>query len=272
MRDRFLVLDGHGMMYRAIYRPGAPLTSPDGEPTRGTYTFCKTLFATVESVKPAFLAVAIDAPRKSTFRREIYPPYKTNRSHGDEGPPPEIMIQLRRCREIVEALGVPAIEVPTFEADDVIASLAESCASEEVEVVIGTRDKDFHQLVGPDCRLYDPADREWWDADRVEQKWGVPVDQIPEVQALAGDTSDNVPGVRGIGPKKAVAAVTAYGTADEAAEAMGWDREHVALMLKLVTLRRDVPLSISSESLEFDGFDMHTARPVFRELGFRTFL
>lgn len=272
MKDKFLLLDGHGLIYRAIYRPGPPLTSPSGEPTRGTYTFCQTLFAMVEHLEPAYLALADDSPRKTTFRRELWPAYKANRKHEDDGPPEEIVVQMARCKQIVKALGIPVIGAPTFEADDVIASLVEVCASDAVEVVIGSRDKDMHQLVGPNCRLFDPVDREWWDVRRVEEKWGVPVEQIPEVQALQGDTTDNVPGIKGVGPVKALAAIQAHGCADDAAQSAGWDVDQVRLMRQLVTLRKDVPLEISIEELEFDGFRMDTARKLFRKLGFRTFL
>tara|TARA_R100001460_G_scaffold27881_11_gene55952 strand:+ start:545 stop:1363 length:819 start_codon:yes stop_codon:yes gene_type:complete len=272
MRDKFLVLDGHGLIYRAIFRPGPPLTAPNGEPTRGTYTFCATLFALIESLQPTYLALADDAPRKSTFRRRIWPQYKANRERDAEGPPAEIVVQTARCKQIVKALGIPVIGAPTFEADDIIASLVEVCASDEVEVVIGSRDKDLHQLVGDACRLYDPADREWWDVERVEAKWGVRVDQIAEMQALMGDPTDNVPGIKGVGEKRARDAIIQHGTAAAFAEQAGHDLDHVALMRELVTLRRDVPLRVSASALEFDGFDMAAARPLFQSLGFTTFV
>ena len=279
-RCKFLILDGHGLIYRAIYRPGPPLTSPGGEPTRGTYTFCQMLFSMVENIEPNYLVFADDAPRKSTFRRKLYSPYKTNRKYEDEGPPQEIVVQVARCKQIVKALGVPVLGASGFEADDVIASLVDACGTGPIECVVGSRDKDLHQLVGPNCRLYDPVEREWWDERRVLQKWGVrSIEDIVELQTLQGDSTDNIPGVPGIGPKTALKLILEHGTAERARAMVGRKGEsclcskpHLDLMRKLVTLRRDVPLFVTPAALEFDGFRMDTARKLFRKLGFRTFL
>lgn len=276
-RDQLFIVDGHSMIFRAVFKHGPPLTSPDGEPTRGTYYFCRMLFALVDDHRPAYLAMAVDAPRKSTWRRALYPPYKMKRD--DLGPPPEeVIIQMTRIKEIVKALGVPIIGAPGFEADDVIASLVDVCASDEVECVVCTRDKDLHQLVGPRCRVFDPQESEWCDEAKVLERWGVPPHQVVEVQTLAGDTIDNVPGVPGIGLKKALALVQRFGSVDaimEAAETLtpavqrALRAADLKLCRQLVELRRDVPLDISPAELEFNGFNMKRARPLFRQLGFK---
>lgn len=272
MRDQFIILDGHGLIYRAIFRPGPPLTSPSGEPTRGTYTFCATLFSLVQHLKPAYLAMATDAPRKSTFRRKLFPGYKAKRANGDDGPPKEVVVQLARCNQIAKLLGIPLIGAPEFEADDVIATLVDICAGDEVECVVASRDKDFHQLVGRNCRAYDPADREWIDAKHVQARWGVPPNKVVEVMNLQGDPTDCIPGIKGIGPKKALKLILEHGTAREAAHHCGFDKDELALQRKLVELRRDVPLIVSPEDLAFNGFNMKNVRPLFQELGFRSFL
>lgn len=226
----------------------------------------------MQHLKPAYLAMATDAPRKSTFRRKLFPGYKANRGEGEDGPPEEVVIQLARCNQIVKLLGVPLIGADGFEADDVIATLVDICASDEVECVIASRDKDLHQLVGPNCRAYDPADREWIDANHVQKRWGVPPHKVVEVMTLQGDRTDCVPGIKGYGPKKALAAIKSHGTALEFANAAGIDKEELALQRRLVELRRDVPLDVDPDDLAFDGFNMKNVRPLFQELGFRSFL
>lgn len=280
-RDQFWILDGHGLIYRAIFGPGAPLTAPgSGEPTRGTYSFTRTLISLVRDYSPAYLAIAMDAPRGTTFRRKLFPGYKANRDESEI--PEEVPIQLRRIRQLVEALGIPAIEVPTFEADDVIATLADLCASEEVEVVVASADKDLNQLVGPDVRQYDPAKGTWLNEPRVEEKWGVSVDRLVDVMTLAGDSGDAVPGVPGIGLATAVKLVNEYGSVEEivrrAEELTPAKRKAILgadlrLCRQLVELRRDVPLEgWTTRDLEFDGLDTKAAMPLFRKLGFQSLL
>lgn len=271
-REKFLILDGHGLIYRSIFRPGPPLTSPDGEPTRGTYTFCKSLFALFDRIDCSYFCVALDSSRKKTFRRLLYPAYKAKREDPD-GPPEEVIIQMRRCVEVIEALRLPSFKVESFEADDVIASLVTKCASDDVECVVATRDKDMHQLVGDSCRLYDPATGEWVGRADVLQRWGVPPEKVVEVMALMGDSTDGIPGVVGIGKKKALALVKKYGTAKKARELENLcTPQYLRLMRTLVELRRDVPLDIDPDRLAFNGVKMHNARSLFRKLGFRTFL
>lgn len=271
-REKFVVLDGHGLIYRSIFRPGPPLTSPRGEPTRGTYTFCQSLFAMFDKVDASYFCVALDSPRRSTFRRLMYPAYKAKREDPD-GPPEEVVIQLHRCVEIIDALRLPSFKVESFEADDVIATLVKRCASAEVECVVATRDKDMHQLVGPDCRLFDPTAGEWVGPLDVKQRWGVPADKVVEVMTLMGDSTDNIPGIKGIGKKKALALVKKYGTAEKARKLENLcERPYLDLMRKLVKLRDDVPLDIDPDVLAFDGVKLQNAAPLFRKLGFRTFL
>jgi 5'-3' exonuclease len=279
-RDQFWILDGHALIYRALFRPGAPLSAPGtGEPTRGTYTFLSMLFAMVERYEPAYLAIALDAPRTSTFRRKLFPAYKANR---DSDPLDDAsIIQLKRIREIIPLLGVATLEVDGFEADDVIGSLVEVCASDAVECVVASSDKDLHQLVGPNVRQFDPMKEEWIDEERVLERWGVPPAQVIDVQALMGDTTDNLPGVPGIGAKYATKAIQDYGSLegllanlDQLTKAK---RDSIAaadldLCRQLVAVRRDVPLALRVDDLAFDGFDMAAVRPLFRRLGFRTFL
>ena len=276
MRDRFFIVDTHGFMYRALYKRGAPLTSSSGEPTRGTYYFCRMLFSLVDHHKPEYMALVLDAPRDTTWRRSIYPPYKDNRDKGAISK--EHLIQIKRIQQIIRMLGIAVVEAPTHEADDLIASLVDTCASDAVQCVIVTRDKDLHQLVSKNCIIYDPQDEVWIDEKKVYKHWGVTPRQVVEMQTLTGDRTDNVPGVVGIGPKKALQLVRSYGTVEKMVEAVdtlppsiqkAFKSADLRMCRKLVELRRDAPLSVDSKDLEFNGFAMKKLRPLFRELGFR---
>jgi 5'-3' exonuclease len=237
--------------------------------------------------------MAVDPPRSTTFRRKIYPEYKAHRSK--DKPPENVFVQMNRCRQIVRALGITVLECAGFEADDVIATLVEICSSDEVECVIFSRDKDLHQLIGPNCRQFDPQTEVWMDEKKVLDKWAVPPSKVVDVMTLSGDSTDNVPGVSGIGSAIATTLIKEYGSLKALSEAVdtgarnepvkGGKRPSLTavrrqklkeadldLCRQLVELRRDVPISLNIEDLEFNGLDFESARPLFEELGFDSIL
>ena len=293
-KDKFFIIDGHGLIYRSVFRPGQPLMSPNGEPTRGTFSFTQTLLNLIENANPAYLAVAFDPPRKNTFRRKLFPEYKGNRSK--KGPPEDsVFVQSNRCQEIVETLGIPILKYEGFEADDVIATLVDICASEEVECVVISRDKDLHQLIGPSCKQYDPQDELWIDETKVMDRWRVTPDRIVDIMTLSGDPTDNVPGVPGIGPATATKLILEFGTLAallkvvESGEFKAPEKgakktfltnvrrqsirqADMELCRQLVELRRDVPITLSVGDLEFNGLDIEAVKPLFAELGFYSLL
>lgn len=273
--DEFYLIDGHSQIYRAVYTRGAPLTSPSGEPTRGTYYFCRMLFSLVKKKRPAFLVMALDGKRSELERKKWYPEYKANRGSDT---PEEVLIQVKRIRQIVDVLGIPTINVPGWEADDVIASMVDICSSPEVHSVIVSRDKDLHQLVGPYSSMYDPQDESYIDEEAVRRKWGVGPDRVVDVQTLMGDSTDNVAGVKGIGEVKAKALIQEYGSLSEVMEnledlspstAEALENADLDLARKLVELNRNLDIPLSPDDLVFDGLDLRKARPLFRKLGFK---
>lgn len=281
-RDRFVILDLSSLIYRALLRRGPDLCSPfTDEPTRGTYEFCKSLFALVDVLQPAYVAAAMDDARVNVYRRQIFAGYKANRPEGDLDE--DVPVQIGRMMQILRLLGVATVFVAGEEADDVIASLVDVCASPEVEAIVVSRDKDLHQLVGPHCRAYDPISKDFVDEAAVERVWGVPARLVGDVKTLAGDTGDNVPGVRGLGEKKAAKLVREHGdvagvlaACEEGcltqAVTQALREADIHLCRELVTLRRDLSLDVMPEDLEFNGFDIEAVRDVFVELGFRSFL
>ena len=275
MTDTLYIIDGHSQIYRAYYAPFRDLTSPTGEPTRGTFVFCQMLLSFIRNRKPTYLAMAVDGPAAKLLRRKTYPDYKITRKPA----PDDFHPQAKRIMEIVRKMGIPVLELEGYEADDIIATAAARFASPQLDVVLVSRDKDLDQLVGPHCTLYDPMKDEIIDAAAIESEKGYRPDQAVEVQTLTGDSTDNIPGVPGVGPKTAARLIARYGTAEEvlahADEQTPKLKENlraaaatIELSRKLVTLDRDVPIELSLDAMKLDRIDGAAVRPVFAELGF----
>jgi len=273
------LIDGHSQIYRAYYAPFRDLTSPSGEPTRATHVFSSMLLRLIADQKPDYLAMAMDGPVEKLQRRQLYAEYKVTR----KPMPDDLLPQVERIRQIVEAMGIPLLEAEGYEADDILATAVEKLASKAVEIVLVSRDKDLDQLLKPGVVMYDPMKDERLDAERLEEVKGYRADQAVDVQALTGDNSDNVPGVPGIGPKTAAALVGQYGSVEDVlahAEEMTPKlkenllarAEQVALAKELVTLRRDVPVKLELDRLAFSGIRGGKVRPIFAELGMNRLL
>jgi DNA polymerase-1 len=275
MTDTLYIIDGHSQIFRAYYAPFRDLTSPAGEPTRGTFVFCQMLLSFIRNRKPTYLAMAVDGPAAKLLRRKIYPDYKITRKPA----PDDFHPQAKRIMEIVRKMGIPVLELEGYEADDIIATAAARFASPALDVVLVSRDKDLDQLVGPHCTLYDPMKDEMIDAAAIEREKGYRPDQAVEVQTLTGDSTDNIPGVQGVGPKTAAKLIARYGTAEEALahadeqtpklkENLQAAAATIELSRKLVTLDRDAPIELSLDAMKLDRIDGAAVRPVFAELGF----
>ncbi len=277
--DTIYIIDGHSQMYRAYYAPFRDLTSPTGEPTRATRVFCSMLIKFISEHRPKYLAMAVDSPTETLHRRQEYAEYKVTRKPMPEDLPP----QIDRILQIVDALGIPILRVEGYEADDIIATAAERFAGEETPVVAISRDKDLEQLVGPGFSLYDPMKDEVIDAEAVSKNRGYPPEKVVDALALAGDTSDNVPGVPGVGPKTAAKLLAEYGSAEQVvahadeltpklAENVREHAETINLSKRLVTLERHVPVELDPDRMRFDGLNGDALRPIFAELGFKRLL
>ena len=269
------ILDGHYQIYRAYYAPFAPLTSPKGEPTKGIHVFCATLFNLIRSRRPDYLAMVMDVSDETVFRRDLDPEYKAHRE-----PPPEDFAQQRdRILSIVQAMDVPILRVPKFEADDLMATIVKRLADRDINVFMVSTDKDLEQLITDKAFLYDAAKDVVLDRSAMEEKKGYPPELAVDIQTLTGDSTDNVKGVPGIGPKTAVKLINQYGSAaaviDHADELTPKMKENLKafadrleITRRLVTLRDDVPFDFDLESCRFDGVPVNRIRPIFEELGF----
>lgn len=279
------LLDGHGLAYRAYYaltaggtRTSAFQTS-GGEPTAGVYGFTSILMRIFEQESPDYLAVAFDIGK--TFRHEMYDGYKGTRAKM----PDDLRSQVERMREIVDAFNIPRLEMENYEADDVLGSVARWASEEKgLSVKIITGDKDLLQLVTDqvvvnlagsklsDAKDYFPED--------VKKKLGVMPDEVVDLKALCGDTSDNIPGVKGVGEKTAVTLLEKYGTLDgiyahleeitgRPKKPLAEHKEEAYLSQELARIVTDLDITLDLDQARIDRFDPQAVENLFRELEFR---
>ncbi|WP_438034084.1 DNA polymerase I [Sorangium sp. So ce204] len=277
--DVLYLVDLSGYVFRA-YHAISPLSSPSGEPTHATYGTVAMLTKLVEERKPAYLGVAMDSPGK-TFRDELDPRYKAHRPP----PPPDLGVQMSRCREIVEAYRIPIFIQEGLEADDLVAVAVARARERGLRVVIASSDKDLMQLVdGEQVMLWDAMRDKVYGHPEVIAKFGVPPEQVRDLLALVGDTSDNVPGVPGVGLKTAAELLAQFGSLSAIYERIGevkkprireslqQNEADARLSQKLVTLDGGAPVSLDLETLRYGGADTGRLRELFTELGFSRFL
>jgi DNA polymerase-1 len=270
---RLFILDAMGLAYRAYHairtkrrlEDGSTvwesLKNRDGEPTSVIHGFANTVLRIQREQDPEYWALAWDGPGR-TDRHRIYPEYKANRP----GMPEEMLAQIPVVERLSQALGLPVLQVPGQEADDVMATLAVRAAKDGFDVALVTSDKDMLPLVGERIRLWGPIGRTdeyvWTDRAAVEAKWGVPPEQIRDVLALMGDSVDNVPGVPGVGEKTAVELLRQFGSIDAMYERLAEvkreslrrkleeHREQLLLSRRLVTVNTDLDLSVTWDDLK----------------------
>ena len=270
--DALHVLDISSYVFRA-YHALPPLSNSKGEPTHAVAGVSQMIFRLLADRKPHRLAVAWDAPGP-TFRKERYAEYKATRKET----PPDLIAQLGRVREVVEAWRIPLLERSGFEADDVIATLVRRARAAGLRTVIVSGDKDLLQLVGPDVVMYDTMHDRVFGPDETEAKLGVPPSQVRDLLALMGDSSDNVPGVPSVGAKTAARLLGQYGDLDAiyahlddiGGKALRGKleqfKDQAYLSRDLVTLKDEVDVPFDLDALVFDGGDPAALRRVFGEL------
>ncbi len=279
--SKVYLIDGSGYIFRAFHAL-PPLTRPsDGLPVGAVHGFCAMLWKLMAETKaaeePTHLAVIFDAGSQ-TFRNDIYDAYKANRPP----PPEELVPQFPLIRDAVKAFGVACIEEEGFEADDIIATYARQVAEAGGDVVIVSSDKDLMQLVGPGIEMLDTMKNRRLGPDEVVEKFGVGPERVVDVQALAGDSVDNVPGVPGIGVKTAAQLITEYGDLDALLERAGEIKQpkrrekliefadQARISRELVRLKHDVPLPIQTEQLAVHAPQPETVLGFLQAMEFST--
>jgi DNA polymerase I len=285
MPETLYLIDGHALAYRMYFAlmgvGGDAFTTRSGEPTAGTYGFTSALFRLLENDRPQYLAVAFDVGK--TFRDDIFPDYKATR----EKMPDDLREQIERIREIIDAMNIPRLEVEGYEADDVLGSVARYAVEEGLGVKIITGDRDLLQLVDDRVLVNLPGKRSGetidYDAKGVFDYWGIRPDQVVDYKALAGDASDNIPGVPGVGDKTAKNLLSSYGHLDDIYEHIDEvatrfrnklieGRESAYLSYELAKIKTDVSLSIDLQRARTDKIDYQGVVELFRELEFKSLL
>ena len=243
------LIDGSGFIFRAYYGIKADMHSPDGTPVNAVFGFTRMLMKLIEDTDADHIAVVFDRARK-TFRSDIYPDYKANR----DAPPEDLIPQFELVRDATRALNVASVDMEGFEADDLIATYTRLAVEQGAEVTIVSSDKDLMQLVGPTVTMFDAMKNKIIGSNEVKEKFGVSPDRVIDVQALAGDSSDNVPGVKGIGIKIAAELINEYGDLDtllekaheikqpKRREKLTEEANIARISRQLVTLKNDVPV------------------------------
>jgi len=273
-RSRFYLVDGTAFAHRSFHAIRR-LTDLEGRPTNAVFGFTKTLLKLIREEMPDYMAIAFDT-HAPTFRHEIYPEYKATRKKTPE----DLVAQMPVIREVADALGIQAVEKDGYEADDLIGTLSRRAEEAGMDVVIVTGDKDLLQLVSPHTSVYDPQGKSGrCTAENIRDRFGLSADKIVDVMALWGDSSDNVPGVPGIGEKNAKELVSRYGSLEglyenlgevkgKKGEALRENRDLAFLSRKLVCIDRDVPFDLELEKCKFDDVNGERAIPIFKRLNF----
>jgi DNA polymerase-1 len=272
------LVDGSGYIFRA-YHALPPLTRSDGTPTNAVLGFTNMVWKLLEETDADHIAVIFDAGRK-TFRDQIYDKYKANRSE----PPDELIPQFGLIREATRAFNLPCIEMDGYEADDLIATYADQALDQGADVTIVSSDKDLMQLIRDGIKMWDPMKNRAIGPAEVEEKFGVSPDKVIDVQALCGDSSDNVPGVPGIGVKTAAELIKTYGSVEKLLdcldqikqpkrrESLMTNAELARISKQLVTLKHDVPTEHNLADFARRDFDPDVLFGFLKHNEFRTTL
>ena len=276
--DKLLLIDGSGYIFRAFHAL-PPMSRSDGTPVNAVFGFTKMLLKLMDDLQPHSVAVIFDAGRV-TFRNDIYEAYKANRTE----PPEDLVPQFSLVRQAAQAMSLPTIELPGFEADDVIATYAKLARAQGRQAIIVSSDKDLMQLVNDDVEMLDPMKQRRIAKDEVFEKFGVAPDRVIDVQSLAGDSTDNVPGVPGIGIKTAAELITNFGSLDallDGAETIKQPKrrqnliefaEMARISRQLVTLATDVDVPLSVDELKTPVRDQEKLVQFVTEQGFKSLM
>ena len=284
--DHFYLIDGSGYIFRAYYALPPLTRKSDGLPTGAVSGFCSMLFKLLEDSKsnhnlqkPTHFAVIFDSARK-TFRNEIYSDYKANRQEA----PDDLAPQFEYIRKSVLAFNLPSVELVNYEADDLIATYVDMILKEGAKVTIVSSDKDLMQLYKKNVRIFDPMKNKFISEEDVKKKFGVDASKVIDVQSLAGDSSDNVPGVPGIGVKTAAELINRYGNLEtlldsaheikqnKRRETLIENKDKALISKKLVTLEKNAPINIDLNEFQLKKIDKDKLYKFLREMEFNRLL
>ena len=275
---RLFIIDGMAMIYRAHFAMiKNPLTTKNGQHTSAIYGLANSIFKLIKDENPDYIAVAMDC-REPTFRHKMYDQYKANR----DAMPEELVSQLETIDKMIGWMNIPIVRKPGFEADDVMGTLSRLASKEDLLTYLVTGDKDMMQLISDKVFLYTPGSRfnptTIYNTEKVKEKWGVNPDQMIELLSLLGDSSDNIPGVDGIGKKTAAKLLQEYGDIDailmnienirnkRVRKGLTNDDKNIELAVKLITIDSNVDIDTSIEDLLKKSMDENSLKTLFNDL------
>ncbi len=275
-RQPLYLVDGSAYLYRAYFAIRTPMTTSDGIHTKAVFGVTSMLLKILREKQPEYIAMVWDA-KGPTFRHELYSEYKANRPPM----PQDLAEQIPLVREVVKALGIAQLELQGYEADDIIAALASKCSDRQVIVVSG--DKDLLQLLNGNITIWDLMKEEMVDGAVFRERYGIEPWQWRDVLALAGDSSDNIPGIPGVGLKTALKLIRKYGSIEnlledipqlkgKLRERLEAHRDELALWSRLVSLRHDIPVEGNAETLRRRELETEYLEQLFKKLEFNRFL
>ncbi len=284
--DHYYLIDGSGYIFRAYYALPPLTRKSDGMPTGAVSGFCNMLFKLLQDAtseenenKPTHFVVIFDSARKN-FRNEIYSDYKANRSEAPE----DLVPQFEYIRKSVKAFNLPSVELLNYEADDLIATYSDQILKRGAEVTIVSSDKDLMQLYKKNIRIFDPMKSKFIDKDDIYKKFGVKPEKVIDVQSLAGDSSDNIPGVPGIGIKTAAELINTYGDLENLLKNAGeikqnkrrqtiiQNKKKALISKELVTLKKDVPVKNNLNEFKLKAINREKLYNFLREMEFNRLL
>ena len=279
MSERFFILDGHSHCYQAYYAITAKLTTPDGKPANAVYGFTRMLQKLLREHHPEYVVVVFDT-KYATHRHNSYAEYKANR----KPTPAELQAQIPLIYKVVRAYNIPIYAARGYEADDIISALVKKLSEKNVEIIIATSDKDMEQLLSPQVKIFNAKKGVMIDQETLYREKGIRPEQVVDVLSLSGDSSDNVPGVPGIGNKTALELIQKWGSLESVLSSIdqisGKKRQEnlrlfsdqARLSQKLIKLYSEIPIPIDMNACKLDTTENAKLKKLFREFGFNTLL
>jgi DNA polymerase-1 len=278
MPDTLYLVDTFSLVFQVYYAIRQPMTGTRGQPTNAVYGFTGDIEHLLKEKQPTHIICAMESEEPAE-REIIYAEYKAHR----EAMPDDLRPQIPLILDVIAGYNIPIVSAPGWEADDVIATLATKAAADGMDVRIVSSDKDLRQLIGPRVKLYSIRKRQFYDESELQQEWGIRPDQVIDFQSLVGDSVDNVPGVPGVGPKRASELLHHFGTLDgvlanadkapgkKLAENLKTYADQARLSKELVSLRTDLPLELSWEQARVRPANFDRLYELFNDFGFRRY-
>ena len=278
MSENFFIIDGHSQLYQAYYAITG-LTTPKGQPINAVYGFTRMLHKIIKEDKPCYMAIAFDT-KGPTFRHIEYKEYKSHR----KPTPDDLVSQIPLLYDVINAYNIPLFAIQGFEADDIIGTISKKLSKENIECTIITIDKDMDQLIDKHIKIFNPRKKEIRDTEKLRKEKGIEPGNVIDILALGGDSSDNIPGIPGIGYKTALNLIREWKSLENVISNVDKIKgkkkqenllkytELARLSKRLATINTKVPLDFNLEACRLTDFNNIKLNELFTNYGFKSFI